>query len=100
MIDFDGHLKLGDFGFSRPKSDPDDGLVIGSLHYIAPEVLPLSSSILNFLSLWRVIQVIDSVDYSMASDWWSVGIMLFEMVIGEAPFPSESEQEVPTNKWF
>lgn len=36
LINAHGHLRLADFGFARPVLDPDDGLVVGSIHYIAP----------------------------------------------------------------
>ncbi|RNE94930.1 serine/threonine protein kinase TbPK6 [Trypanosoma conorhini] len=103
LIDRDGHIKLADFGLS--KRDPewleslcrldyaamcDDAAdtksrfkdrkerraiffsTVGSPAYIAPEVL-----------LGR--------GYSYSCDWWSVGIILYEMLCGYPPFFSDSK---------
>lgn len=49
--------------------------MVGTPDYIAPEVF------------------MKNVGYSMECDWWSVGVIMFEMLIGYPPFCSESPNE-------
>lgn len=65
----DGMLRLTDFGIARTGNSniTQTGSVLGTLAYIAPEVLTGSQA-------------------DARSDIWSMGLMLFEMVAGEHPF--------------
>jgi len=79
LIDRDGHLKLADFGSCiRMESD---GLVrsdtaVGTPDYLAPEIL----NVLND----------PNAAYGKECDWWSVGILMYELLTGELPFYAES----------
>lgn len=32
--------------------------------------------------------------YTRAVDWWGLGVLIFEMLVGESPFPGDDEEEV------
>ena len=73
----DGHLVITDFGLGAISYNPDktfysQATFCGSTHYIAPEV---SSG--------------GRYD-GRKSDIWSLGIMLYAMLIGKLPFPSDN----------
>ncbi|CAO3591660.1 unnamed protein product [Absidia cylindrospora] len=70
LLDAQGHIKLADFGFSKKVTDLT-WTVCGTPDYLAPEI-------------------IRSQGYTKAVDWWSFGILIYEMVMGEAPFQAEN----------
>ena len=68
MIDRNGYLKLIDFGIAKELYDKDFTLTIcGTPHYMAPEV-------------------ISGEEYSFSVDYWSIGVMMFEIFYGYHPF--------------
>ncbi|KAF6035949.1 hypothetical protein EB796_005740 [Bugula neritina] len=39
-------------------------------------------------------EVLTETSYTRAVDWWGLGVLIFEMLVGESPFPGEDEEEV------
>ncbi|OAX78792.1 AGC/PKA protein kinase [Emergomyces africanus] len=66
LLDRHGHLKITDFGFAKEVRDITWTLC-GTPDYLAPEV-------------------VSSKGYNMSVDWWSLGILIFEMLCGFTPF--------------
>ncbi|KAG2238061.1 hypothetical protein INT48_002628 [Thamnidium elegans] len=66
LLDTNGHIKITDFGFAKHVPDITWTLC-GTPDYLAPEV-------------------IQSKGYSKAVDWWSLGVLIFEMLAGYPPF--------------
>jgi len=69
LLDKDGHIKIADFGLC--KEDIQYGnftkTFCGTPEYLAPEVL-------------------EDNDYGRAVDWWGVGVVMYEMMVGRLPF--------------
>ena len=69
LLDSKGHVKLTDFGLSKILEDEDDKAftLCGTPQYLAPEVLLKQG-------------------YDKMVDWWSLGCVLYEMLMGRLPF--------------
>uniref|UniRef100_A0AAZ3QKD7 protein kinase C n=1 Tax=Oncorhynchus tshawytscha TaxID=74940 RepID=A0AAZ3QKD7_ONCTS len=39
-------------------------------------------------------EVLTETSYTRAVDWWGLGVLVFEMLVGESPFPGDDEEEV------
>ena len=92
LIDSNGHIKLSDFGLAKVsekifENQKDESFninklshkknysCVGTAYYVAPEVL-------------------NKKGYNQNIDWWSVGVIFFEMLVGYAPFCSKETTEV------
>lgn len=77
LLDVDGFVKIADFGLCKEGMGFGDRTTTfcGTPEFLAPEVLTETS-------------------YTRAVDWWGLGVLIFEMLVGEAPFPGDDEEEV------
>mmetsp|Transcript_32647 Transcript_32647/g.56756 ORF Transcript_32647/g.56756 Transcript_32647/m.56756 type:complete len:908 (+) Transcript_32647:2585-5308(+) len=71
IIDNEGYPKLIDFGTAK-KINGRTFTLVGTPHYMAPEV-------------------ITSQGYGIAVDYWSLGVILFELLCGAVPFGEDQE---------
>ncbi len=77
MLDKDGHIKIADFGMCKENMLGENRTTTfcGTPDYIAPEILL-------------------GQKYSFSVDWWSFGVLLYEMLIGQSPFQGDDEDEL------
>jgi serine/threonine protein kinase len=80
MFDADGHVKITDFGLSKqmPKDDFMTKTFCGTIAYIAPEVLKRNG-------------------YTKAIDWYTLGVVMYEMIEGKQPYTSLKREETIEN---
>ncbi|CAH0586901.1 unnamed protein product [Chrysodeixis includens] len=78
LLDADGHIALTDFGLSKlpPTSDKAYSFC-GTVEYMAPEV-------------------VNRRGHTFAADWWSFGVLMFEMLTGNLPFHGSTRHETMT----
>lgn len=70
LLDNEGHVKITDFGFAKKVLDRTWTLC-GTPEYLAPEI-------------------IQSKGHGKAVDWWALGILIYEMLVGYPPFFDDS----------
>jgi aurora kinase len=81
LLDKDGRIKLTDFGWSNyysPENESSRNTVCGTLEYLPPEMVNRRS-------------------HDTSADIWCLGVLLYEMLAGNTPFKSES-QNILLNK--
>lgn len=76
MVTADGHAVLTDFGLALNASEGTIGNTFGSVHYIAPE------------------QAMSSAQAVPQSDLYSLGVVLYEVLVGRVPFEDVSAMTV------
>lgn len=75
LLDQDGHIALTDFGLSKQPLDGSKTYSFcGTVEYMAPEV-------------------VNRKGHHFAADWWSFGVLMYEMLTGNLPFHGRTRQE-------
>uniref|UniRef100_A0A4W6G2W6 non-specific serine/threonine protein kinase n=1 Tax=Lates calcarifer TaxID=8187 RepID=A0A4W6G2W6_LATCA len=69
LLDEEGHIKLTDFGLTYS--------FCGTVEYMAPEV-------------------VNRRGHTHSADWWSYGVLMFEMLTGTLPFQGKDRKETMT----
>ncbi|KAL1617542.1 Serine/threonine-protein kinase [Diplodia seriata] len=84
LLDANGHIALCDFGLSKANLTENDttNTFCGTTEYLAPEVL------------------LDEHGYTKMVDFWSLGVLVFEMCCGWSPFYAEDTQQMYKNIAF
>jgi len=77
FLDIDGHVVLGDFGHTKMKMEAYDlaTTVCGSAEYMSPEMLA-------------------GKGYCRAVDFYSLGVLIYELLVGHPPFQSEDQNQL------
>ncbi|KAJ3259215.1 camp-dependent protein kinase catalytic subunit [Boothiomyces macroporosus] len=77
LLDANGHIKVADFGLAKRLERKTNSLC-GTPDYVAPEIL-------------------QEQFYTYQPDWWGVGVLAFELMVGKTPFYATSIQNTYKN---
>ncbi|KAJ0172218.1 hypothetical protein K1T71_012191 [Dendrolimus kikuchii] len=72
LVDYNGDLKLADFGWSVHAPSERRKTMCGTLDYLPPEM-------------------INREVYDVSVDHWCIGVLLYEFLVGKPPFESDGE---------
>lgn len=78
LLDAHGHIVITDFGLSKELNEEKNGRAYsfcGTIEYMAPEVVRSGAS-----------------GHDIAVDWWSVGVLTYELLTGASPFTKDGER--------
>ena len=76
LLDLDGYVKLADFGLAKFLSPNQQAKSFcGTAEYLAPEILTQTG-------------------HNKSVDWWTFGILLYEMVTGRPPFMNSNQNKL------
>ncbi|KAJ3253607.1 Serine/threonine kinase [Boothiomyces macroporosus] len=77
LLTLDGHVKIADYGLCKENMayGSATNTFCGTPEFMAPEILA-------------------EKPYGRAVDWWSFGVLIYEMVLGKAPFSGDSEERI------
>lgn len=77
LLDAEGHIVITDFGLSKqlPHGTDRTHSFCGTIEYMAPEVVRNGQ-----------------VGHDMSVDWWSVGVLCYELLTGASPFTFEGTE--------
>ncbi|KDN47332.1 hypothetical protein K437DRAFT_99551 [Tilletiaria anomala UBC 951] len=77
LLTLDGHIKIADYGLCKEEMwyGCTTGTFCGTPEFMAPEILLEQR-------------------YGRAVDWWAFGILIYEMLLGQAPFRGDDEDEI------
>jgi cGMP-dependent protein kinase len=73
LLQFDGNAKLVDFGLCKKAIRTNT--LVGTPEYLAPEVILAKG-------------------YTSAVDWWALGVMMHEFIVGPLPFGRDTEDQL------
>lgn len=77
LLDATGHTKLADFGFAKVVNNTTASFC-GTPDYIA-------------------VEIVGNKPYTKAVDWWSLGVLIFELLSGKTPFGDENTNMIYEN---
>uniref|UniRef100_T1I2M1 Uncharacterized protein n=1 Tax=Rhodnius prolixus TaxID=13249 RepID=T1I2M1_RHOPR len=81
LFDHHGYIKLIDFAFAKLLTNNRTYTFCGTLDYLAPEVILQKG-------------------YGLSADWWSFGVLLYELCYGRSPYHDEDDENILENIFF
>jgi len=78
LVDADGYIQVTDFGFAKRIGDGQTWTLCGTPDYLCPEIVSGSG-------------------HGKGADWWTVGVLIYEMLTGRTPFYANDQMDMFEN---
>ncbi|KAI9338559.1 kinase-like domain-containing protein [Zopfochytrium polystomum] len=77
LLSLEGHIKIADYGLCKENMPHGSttSTFCGTPEFMAPEILL-------------------EKPYTRAVDWWALGVLIYEMLLGQSPFRGDDEDEI------
>ncbi|KAI9105929.1 kinase-like domain-containing protein [Phlyctochytrium arcticum] len=77
LLSLHGHIKIADYGLCKENMPhgATTSTFCGTPEFMAPEIL-------------------QDKPYGRAVDWWALGVLIYEMLLGQSPFRGDNEEEI------
>ncbi|KAI8804110.1 kinase-like domain-containing protein [Cladochytrium replicatum] len=77
LLSLEGHIKIADYGLCKEGMTygATTNTFCGTPEFMAPEILL-------------------EKPYTRAVDWWALGVLIYEMLLGQSPFRGDDEDEI------
>ena len=79
LIDEEGYIRLADFGLAKDLTESGGKGSCGTLEYMAPEIVNSSHG------------------HNYEVDWWTLGIIMYELYYCKTPFLADTRDEIIQN---
>jgi len=100
LVHESGHIMLTDFDLSKVATNPVQPRVVNRLYSGNPAIVAEPELFTNSLvgtEEYLAPEVISGAGHSASVDWWTLGILLYEMLYGATPFRGNTRDATFTN---
>lgn len=95
LLDSDGHIALTDFGLSKQPIEEGKAYsfcgTVMLIYFIHQKIIYILLKV-----EYMAPEVVNRKGHTLAADWWSFGVLMYEMLTGSLPFQGATRKDTMT----